>query len=92
MNALTLENPMLKKLAPRFITDEQGEREEIVFNLWKFQEFWEKIEEVLVDEAYESGEDAKIASVVLERAKRFDEGRSRGYTQEEVEKMFGTSQ
>jgi len=89
---LSLEDPRLKKLAPRFITNEAGEREEVVFNLQKFAEFWEEIETLLVDEEYELKEDLKVASVVLERARKFDEAQSKGYTQEETEKMFGVSE
>ena len=88
MKLLSLENSILKKLSPRFITNEKGEKEEIVFKLQKFQDFWEQIEELLADEEYELKAELKIAPVVLKRAKRFDEGQSRGYTQEEVEKMF----
>jgi len=92
MKALSLENPTLRRLSPRFITNEKGEREEIVFDLQKFQEFWEQIEELLSDEKYELKEDLNIVSVVLERAKKFDEGESKGYTQKEVERMFGVSE
>jgi hypothetical protein len=35
--------------------------------------------------------DDDIASIILERTKRFSEGKSKGYTQEEVEKIFGVS-
>lgn len=89
MEALTWEHAVLRKLSPRFITNAKGEKEEIVFDFLKFQELWEEIEDMLVDEDYESREDAKIAPVVLERGKRFDQGQRRGYTQEEVEKMCG---
>lgn len=44
-----------------------------------------------MQEEYEASEDNKIASLVLGRAKRFSEGCSKGYTQKEVEKMFGVS-
>ena len=44
-----------------------------------------------MEEEYEANEDNSIASLVLERAKRFSEGKSKGYTQEEVEKMFEVS-
>ena len=88
---LSLENMILSKLSPRFITNEEGEKEEIVFNLRKFEEFWEELEGLLVDEGYELEEDLRIAPVVLKRAKKFDEGQSEGYTQEEVEKMVGVS-
>ena len=46
-------------------------------------------DKVLLEEEYEALEDDKIAALVLERTKRFSEGKSKGYTQEEVEKMFG---
>ncbi|MCH8292987.1 hypothetical protein IH992_18010 [Candidatus Poribacteria bacterium] len=88
---LSLENMILSKLSPRFITNEEGEKEEIVFNLRKFEEFWEELEGLLVDEQYELKEDLKTASVILERARRYNEGQSGGYTQEEVEKMVGVS-
>ena len=87
-----LKHPMLKELDTRFIINEKGEPEEIVFNFSKFQELWVEIEELLtVEEEYEASEDDKIAPLVLERMKRFSEGKSKGYTQEEVEKMFGVS-
>ena len=88
---LSLEKMILSKLSPRFITNEEGEKEEIVFNLRKFEEFWEKLEGLLVDEEYELEEDLRIAPVVLERTKKFDDGQSGRYTQEEVEKMIGVS-
>ena len=88
---LSLENMILSKLSPRFITNEEGEKEEIVFNLRKFEEFWEELERLLVDEQYELKEDLKTASVILERVRRYNEGQSGGYTQEEVEKMVGVS-
>ena len=44
-----------------------------------------------MEEEFEASEDDRIAPIVLERIKRFSEGKSRGYTQEEVEKMFGVS-
>ena len=87
MKALTSENLMLRKLTPRFITDEKGEKEEIVFNFQKFQDFWEQIEDLLVDEEYELEEDAKVVSAVLERARSFDE--SKAITMEEMEKKMG---
>jgi hypothetical protein len=87
MKALTPENPMLKKLAPRFITDEKGKKEEIVFNFWKFRELWEEIEDALVDEEYELQQDAKTVSAVLERARSFDE--SKAIPMEEMEKKVG---
>jgi len=87
-----LKHPMLKELDTRFIINEKGEPEEIVFNFSKFQELWVEIEELLtVEEEYEASEDDKIAPLVLERMKQFSEGKSKGYTQEEVEKMFGVS-
>jgi len=46
---------------------------------------------LLVDEQYELKEDLKTASVILERVRRYNEGQSGGYTQEEVEKMVGVS-
>lgn len=50
------------------------------------------IEELLaLEEEYELEEDEKIVLIILERAKRFSKGDSRGYTQDEVEKMFGKS-
>ena len=88
---LSLENMILSKLSPRFITNEEGEKEEIVFNLRKFEEFWEELEGLLVDEGYELEEDLRIAPVVLKRVRRYNEGQSGGYTQEEVEKMVGVS-
>ena len=76
----------------RFIINEKGEPEEIVFNFSKFQELWVEIEELLtLEEEYEASEDDKIAPLVVERMKRFSEGKSKDYTQEEVEKMFGVS-
>jgi len=87
-----LKHPILKELDIRFITNDRGETEEIVFNFEKFQEMWVEIEELLtMEEEYEASEDDRIAPLVLERAKRFSEGKSKGYTQEEVEKMFGVS-
>ena len=87
-----LKHPILKKLDTRFITNDKGETEEIVFNFEKFRELWVEIEEILtVEEEYETSEDDRIAPLVLERAKRFSQGKSKGYTQEEVEKMFGAS-
>ena len=87
-----VDNPIFTELGVRFITNEKGEKEEIVFNFRKFLELWEDIEEtLLVDEKYEDSEDAKIAHIVLERTKRVETGQSRGHTQEEVEKMFGVS-
>ncbi|MBC8231015.1 hypothetical protein H8E77_15795 [bacterium] len=80
-----LKHPMLKELDTRFIINEKGEPEEIVFNFSKFQELWVEIEELLtVEEEYEASEDDKIAPLVLERMKRFSEGKSKGYTQEEL--------
>lgn len=87
-----LEHPILKELTPRFIVNEEGKTEEIVFNFEKFQELWVEIEDLLqMEEEYEESEDDKIAPIILERTKRFSEGKSKGYTQEEVEKMFGVS-
>jgi len=87
-----LKHPVMKKLDARFITNDKGEKEEIVFDFIKFQELWTKIEEILdLEEKYEAAEDDKIASVILERTKRFSEGKSMGYTQDEIEKMFGVS-
>ena len=87
-----LKNPILKELGTRLIINEKGEPEEIVFNFSKFQELWIEIEELLTMEAeHEASEDDKIAPLVLERMKQFSEGKSKGYTQEEVEKMFGVS-
>jgi hypothetical protein len=87
-----LKHPILKELGTRFIMNEKGEPEEIVFKFSKFQELWVEIEGLLtMEEEHETSEDDKIALLVLERAKRFSEGKSKGYTQEEVEKMFGVS-
>jgi len=87
-----LKHPIMKKLKARFITNDKGENEEIVFNFIKFQELWVTIEELLaLEEEYEREEDEKIAPIVLERAKRLSKGESKGYTQAEVEKMFGES-
>ena len=36
-------------------------------------------------------EDDKITHTVLERTKNFETGKSKGYSQEEVEKMYGVS-
>jgi hypothetical protein len=50
------------------------------------------IEELLaLEEEYELKKDEKIAFIILQRAKRFSKGESRGYTQDEVEKIFGES-
>ena len=79
-------------LSARFITNDKGETEEIVFNFERFQQLWVEIEKLMtMEEQYEANEDNSIASLVLERAKRFSEGKSKGYTQEEVEKMFEVS-
>jgi hypothetical protein len=87
-----LKHPILRELGVRFITNDKGETEEIVFNFKRFRELWVEIEKLLtMEEKYEASEDDSIAPIVLERAKRFSEGRSKGYTQEEVEKMFGVS-
>jgi len=87
-----LKHPILKELGVRFITNEEGKTEEIIFDFEKFQELWAEIEDLLtMEEEYEAGEDDKIANLVLERTKRFSEGKSKGHTQEEVEKMFGVS-
>lgn len=87
-----LKHPVLKELGARFITNDKGETEEIVLNFERFRELWKEIEELLImEEAYEVSEDDSIASIVLERTKRFYEGEGKGYTQEEVEKMFGVS-
>lgn len=87
-----LDNPIFAELGVRFITNERGEKEEIVFDFRKFLELWADIEKVLlIDEEHENAEDAKIAHIVLERVKKIETGQSRGYTQEEVEKMFGVS-
>ncbi|MBD3183126.1 hypothetical protein GF312_12600, partial [Candidatus Poribacteria bacterium] len=42
-----LEHPIIKKLDTRFITNDKGEKEEIVFNFMKFQKLWTEIEETL---------------------------------------------
>jgi len=87
-----LKHPILKQLGVRFIINDNGETEEIVFNFQRFQELWAEIEKFLtVEEEYEASEDDSIAPTVLERTKRFSEGKSKGYTQKEVEKMFGVS-
>ena len=87
-----LKHPIMKKLDARFITNEKGEKEEIVFDFIKFQELWTRIEEMLdLEDEYEAIEDNKIASVILERSKQFSKGQSNGYTQDEIEKMFGVS-
>lgn len=87
-----LKHPIMKKLDVRFITNEKGEKEEIVFDYIKFEELWAKIEEMLdLEEEYETTEDNKVSSVILERSKQFSKGQSRGYTQDEIEKMFGVS-
>ena len=87
-----LKHPILKKLGARLITNEKGETEEIVFNFEKSQELWVEIEELLtMEEEYEATEDDRIAPLVFERTRRFSEGESKGYTQEEVEKMLGVS-
>ncbi len=92
MKMEVLKHPILKEFGVRFITNEEGEAEEIVFNLERFQELWVEIEELLtMEEEYEANEDDRIAPIVLERTKRFSEGKSKGYTQEEVENMFGVS-
>jgi len=44
-----------------------------------------------MEEEYEANEDNSIAFLVLERTKRFSEGKSKGYTQEKVERMFEVS-
>jgi len=56
----------------------------------KFQKLWEEIEDLLIEE-YETEEDAKIIHTVLDRTKTFETGKSKGYSQEEVEKMYGVS-
>ena len=87
-----LKHPILKELGVRFITNDKGETEEIVFNFERFQKLWAEIERLLtMEEEYEVSEDDSIAPIVLERTKRFSEGKSKGYTQEELEKMFGVS-
>jgi hypothetical protein len=87
-----LKHPILKQLGVRFITNDNGETEEIVFNFQRFQELWAEIEKFLtVEEEYEASEDDSIAPIVLERTERFAEGKSKGYTQKEVEKMFEVS-
>ena len=87
-----LKHPILKGLGARFITNDKGETEEIVFNFERFRELWVEIEKLLAaEEEYEASADDSIASLVLERTKRFSEGKSKGYTQEEVEEMFGVS-
>ena len=87
-----LKHPIIKKLDARFITNEKGEKEEIVFDFIKFQKLWTRIEEMLdLEDEYEATEDNKIASVILERSKRFSKDQSKGYTQDEIEKMFGVS-
>jgi hypothetical protein len=87
-----LKHPIMKRLDARFISNSKGEKEEIVFDFKKFQELWAKIEEILyLEEEYEANEDNKIASVILERTKRFSKGQSKSYTQDEIEKMFGAS-
>jgi len=92
MKMEVLKHPILEEFGARFITNEKGEAEEIVFNFEKFQELWVEIEELLtMEEEYEASEDDKIAPIVLERTKRFSEGKSKGYTQEEVEKILGVS-
>jgi len=88
-----LKHPIMKKLDARFITNDKGEKEEIVFDFMKFQELWTRIEEMLdLEDEYEAAEDNKIASAILERTKRFSKGQSKGYTQDEIEKMFGASE
>lgn len=42
-------------------------------------------------EEYEIEEYTKIAHTVLERTKNFGTGKSKGYSQEEVKKMYGVS-
>ena len=37
-----------------------------------------------MEEEYEANEDNSIGVLVLERVKQFSEGKSKGYTQEEV--------
>ena len=70
-----LKHPTMKKLDARFITNEKGEKEEIVFDFIKFQELWTRIEEMLdLEDEYEAIEDNKIASVILERSKQFSKG------------------
>ena len=61
----------------------------MIFKYDKFQKLWEEIEDLL--EKYETEEDDKIAHIVLERTKNFETGKSKGYSQEEVEKMYGVS-
>jgi len=87
-----LKHPIMKKLDARFIANDKGEKEEIAFDFIKFQELWTRIEEIIyLEDEYESTEDNKIASVVLERSKRFSKGQSKGYTQDEIEKMLEVS-
>ncbi len=85
-----LKNPIFEKLEVRFITNDRGEKEEIVFKYDKFQKLWEEIEDLLIEE-YETEEDARITHIILERTKNFETGKSKGYSQEEVEKMYGVS-
>jgi hypothetical protein len=62
----------------------------VIFKYDKFQKLWEEIEDLLLEE-YEIEEDAKITYAVIERTRNFETGKSKGYSQEEVEKMYGVS-